>query len=102
MLLHTALKGSISIGTQPEKHEQYYTLVLSSNSNETGISVTALEDNTEFILVRTSTLYSNYIAVLTGLGSQVAGEPLDQEVVQYGPFVMTSKEEIQKTFIDCE
>ncbi|EIM89891.1 pirin domain-containing protein [Stereum hirsutum FP-91666 SS1] len=74
------LKGSISIGTQPEKYEQYYTLVLSSNSNETGISVTALEDDTEFVLV--------------------AGEPLDQEVVQYGPFVMTSKEEIQKTFID--
>lgn len=33
--------------------------------------------------------------------AQIAGEPLDQEVVQYGPFVMTSKEEIQKTFIDC-
>jgi hypothetical protein len=33
---------------------------------------------------------------------QVAGEPLDQPVVQYGPFVMTSVEEIQKTFIDCE
>lgn len=27
---------------------------------------------------------------------------MDQEVVQYGPFVMTSKEEIQKTFIDCK
>lgn len=33
---------------------------------------------------------------------QVAGEPLDQTVVQYGPFVMTSKEDIQKTFIDYQ
>lgn len=62
-MVYIALKGSISIGTQPEKHEQYYTLVLSSNSNETGISVTALEDDTEFVLVRTPTLY-NYTTVL--------------------------------------
>ena len=33
---------------------------------------------------------------------QVAGEPLDQNVVQYGPFVMTSREEVQKTLIDCK
>jgi len=33
---------------------------------------------------------------------QIAGEPLDQGVVQYGPFVMTTKEEIQETFKDCK
>ena len=33
---------------------------------------------------------------------QVAGEPLDQTVFQYGPFVMTSREEIQQTLIDCK
>ena len=33
---------------------------------------------------------------------QIAGEPLDQPVVQYGPFVMTSREEIQKTIIDYQ
>ena len=47
-----ALKGSIAIGNEPEKHEQYNTLVMSANKNETGIAVTALEDETEFILVR--------------------------------------------------
>lgn len=99
--LSAALKGSVSIGTQPEKHEQYYTLVLSSNSNETGIEVTALEDDTEFILVHNSSFHSA-LSLRSNLSIQVAGEPLDQEVVQYGPFVMTSKEEIQKTFIDCE
>ncbi len=33
---------------------------------------------------------------------QIAGEPLDQTVFQYGPFVMTSREEVQKTLQDCE
>jgi redox-sensitive bicupin YhaK (pirin superfamily) len=34
--------------------------------------------------------------------TQIAGEPLDQTVVQYGPFVMTTKEEVQDTLRDCE
>lgn len=33
---------------------------------------------------------------------KVAGEPLDQTVFQYGPFVMTTREEVQKTLLDCE
>ena len=33
---------------------------------------------------------------------QAAGEPLDQPVFQYGPFVMTNRDEIQKTIMDCE
>ena len=33
---------------------------------------------------------------------QISGEPLDQPVFQYGPFVMTNREEIQKTLMDCE
>lgn len=32
----------------------------------------------------------------------VAGEPLDQEVVQYGPFVMTNRQEIQQTLLDFQ
>ena len=36
------------------------------------------------------------------VGIQASAEPLDQPVVQYGPFVMTSREEIQKTFIDYQ
>ncbi|KAI0316685.1 RmlC-like cupin domain-containing protein, partial [Amylostereum chailletii] len=74
------LKGKIAIGTSPNQHEQFNTLVLSAVEGESGVQVTAEEDNTECVLV--------------------AGEPLDQEVVQYGPFVMNSREEIQKTFID--
>jgi len=33
---------------------------------------------------------------------KIAGEPLDQTVFQYGPFVMTNQEEIQRTLMDCE
>jgi len=76
------LKGSVSLGSDTLPHEAFHTLVLSAAENETGVSLTAAESNTEFILV--------------------AGEPLDQTVFQYGPFVMTNREEIQKTLIDYQ
>ncbi|EIW60491.1 uncharacterized protein TRAVEDRAFT_145916 [Trametes versicolor FP-101664 SS1] len=76
------LKGAVRVGSDSTVHGPFHTLVLSAAPDETGIEFTATEDNTEFILC--------------------AGEPLDQTVVQYGPFVMTSKEDIQKTFIDYQ
>ncbi|KAI0646949.1 RmlC-like cupin domain-containing protein [Trametes meyenii] len=76
------LKGSLRVGDDSTPHGAFHTLVLSSASGESGVELTATEDNTEFIVV--------------------AGEPLDQTVVQYGPFVMTSREEIQKTLIDYQ
>ena len=33
---------------------------------------------------------------------QISGEPLDQTVYQYGPFVMTTRGEIEKTIIDYQ
>ncbi|KAF8527145.1 RmlC-like cupin domain-containing protein, partial [Hysterangium stoloniferum] len=60
----------------------FHTLVLSSGQNETGVALQATEDETEAVLI--------------------AGESLDQMVFQYGPFVMTTKEEIQKTLIDYQ
>ncbi|KII88579.1 hypothetical protein PLICRDRAFT_111207 [Plicaturopsis crispa FD-325 SS-3] len=76
------INGSISVGSDTLPQEKFNTLVLSANANETGVSVTATEDDTHFILV--------------------AGEPLDQTVFQYGPFVMTTREEVQKTLIDYQ
>ncbi|KAL6308995.1 RmlC-like cupin domain-containing protein [Sparassis latifolia] len=75
-------KGSLSVGPDPEAHEAFHTLVLSAESEETGVQVTAAEDNTEAVLI--------------------AGEPLDQTVFQYGPFVMTNEEEIRSTLLDCK
>jgi quercetin 2,3-dioxygenase len=52
--------------TEAAKHEAYNTLVLSGATNETGVAIEAAEDDTEVVLI--------------------SGEPLDQEVFQYGPF----------------
>jgi redox-sensitive bicupin YhaK (pirin superfamily) len=65
------LKGSVYVNkaaddASPVKHEQYHTLVLSADSTETGVAIEAGADGTEVVLI--------------------SGEPLDQEVVQYGPF----------------
>ena len=70
------------MGPDSSTHGPFHTLVLSAGSEENGAELTATEDNTEFVLV--------------------AGQPLDQPVVQYGPFVMTSREEIQNTIIDYQ
>lgn len=74
------LKGSVLIGSDSALQQSFNTIVLSANQNESGVEVRAGEDETEFVLA--------------------AGEPLDQTVEQYGPFVMTSKEEIQATLMD--
>lgn len=76
----SALSGSIEI--EGKKFEKYYTLLLSSEGDSTGVSVTAAEDNSRFVLI--------------------AGEPLRQPVVQMGPFVMNSREGIQQTVMDYQ
>jgi len=78
------LKGNILVNPEADsmKEEPFHTLVLSAGKNETGVAIQATEDETEFVLI--------------------AGEPLEQGVVQYGPFVMTTKEEIQKTLLDYQ
>lgn len=76
------LKGSIKVGSEPIVHEQFYTLVLSGDETETGVQITAVDEDAEALII--------------------AGAPLDQSVVQYGPFVMTSREEIQATLIDYQ
>lgn len=47
-----ALKGGVLVGGAGTTHEPYHTLVLSANSNETGVRLTAGEDGTELVLVR--------------------------------------------------
>ncbi|PAV23244.1 pirin domain-containing [Pyrrhoderma noxium] len=75
------LKGSVKVGSPGSKvYQTFNTIVLSSNENEDGVQLTSAEDGTELILV--------------------SGEPLDQPVFQYGPFVMTTREEIQNTLMD--
>ncbi|KAG8713785.1 hypothetical protein FRC11_011008 [Ceratobasidium sp. 423] len=73
------LKGSLKVNGS-ESHEQFHTLVLSSESSENGVSITSTSPDSRAVLI--------------------AGEPLDQTVFQYGPFVMTTREEVQQTLMD--
>ncbi|KAI6109151.1 RmlC-like cupin domain-containing protein [Pisolithus croceorrhizus] len=75
-------KGAIKIGNIGPVHDSFHTLVLSNAEGETGVHLTAVEDDTQFVLI--------------------AGEPLDQTVFQYGPFVMTNREEVQQTLLDYQ
>jgi len=76
------LRGSVLVGNDTMPNETFYTIVLSAEETETGVKLAAGDDDTDFILV--------------------AGAPLDQTVFQYGPFVMTTREEIQKTLLDYQ
>jgi len=76
------LKGSIKVGKDPKVYPSFHTLVLSTEEQQNGVDIEAVEDGTELCLI--------------------SGQPLDQEVVQYGPFVMTSRTEIQKTLLDYQ
>lgn len=45
------LKGSVVIGSETVPQEAFHTLVLSSLEHETGVSLTAAENETEIVLV---------------------------------------------------
>lgn len=80
---HLVLKGSISIGSDPKPiYEAFHTVVLSSEEDQSGVAVSTVEKETELVII--------------------AGEPLNQTVFQYGPFVMTNKQEIVNTLEDCK
>jgi len=74
-------KGTLKVGADTTVVPTFHTAVLSANAEESGVTLSGTE-GTQLVLV--------------------AGEPLDQTVFQYGPFVMTTKEEIQKTLIDYQ
>jgi hypothetical protein len=46
------INGKITVSDVSTTHDAFHTLVLSADGQETGVSVTALEGNTDFILVR--------------------------------------------------
>ncbi|KAG8728666.1 hypothetical protein FRC12_021585 [Ceratobasidium sp. 428] len=73
------LKGSLKVNNS-ESHDHFHTLVLSSEASENGVTITSTSPDARAVLI--------------------AGQPLDQPVVQYGPFVMTTREEVQQTLRD--
>ncbi|CAE7113838.1 unnamed protein product [Rhizoctonia solani] len=72
------LRGSLSI--QSEIFPLRTAVILSSDLNENHVSLSAEEDETDIVLF--------------------AAEPLNQPIARFGPFVMNTKEELQKALLD--
>jgi hypothetical protein len=49
--IFAALNGKITVGDSNATHDPFHTLVLSAAGQETGVSVSAVEGNTDFVLV---------------------------------------------------
>ncbi|KAF9573191.1 hypothetical protein EC968_008933 [Mortierella alpina] len=75
------LKGTAFIGDKEFEGKAHHTLTFSEDGAET-VKITTKEEDAHFVLI--------------------AGEPLKEPIVQHGPFVMNSKEEIYGTFVDYQ
>ncbi|KAG0045161.1 hypothetical protein BGZ83_009589 [Gryganskiella cystojenkinii] len=67
------LKGTIFVGDDEFEGKAHHTLAFS-------------EDGTETVKITTKDEYAHFVFI--------AGEPLKEPIVQHGPFVMNTKEEI--------
>jgi redox-sensitive bicupin YhaK (pirin superfamily) len=75
------IDGSAKIGGSEHLSEAHHTLVLSNNEG-TYIPVESTSDNTHFVII--------------------AGKPIGEPIVQHGPFVMNTKQEIYQAFADYQ
>ncbi|UZJ53203.1 hypothetical protein CBS101457_002523 [Exobasidium rhododendri] len=82
-----------------QTHEPFHTLVLSNKANVTDATVdpaTVPQENGVWI---------EHVGTKADQGTRVvvvAGQPLDQEVFQYGPFVLTSQAAVKQTLLDYQ
>ncbi|KAI8362417.1 RmlC-like cupin domain-containing protein [Mortierella sp. GBAus27b] len=75
------LKGTAFIGDKEFEGKAHHTLTFS-------------EDGTDTIKIQTKDEEAHFVVI--------AGEPLKEPIVQHGPFVMNTKDEIYKTFVDYQ
>ncbi|KAG2187411.1 hypothetical protein INT44_005099 [Umbelopsis vinacea] len=75
------LSGTAMFGGDKHKAEAHHTLVLSDNGG-TYLPVESLSDDCRFVVI--------------------AGEPINEPIIQYGPFVMNTEQEIYQAFADYE
>ncbi|KAG0005223.1 hypothetical protein BGZ79_006143 [Entomortierella chlamydospora] len=75
------LKGKAYIGDNEFEGNAHHTLTLSEDGAET-VKIQTKDENAHFVLI--------------------AGEPLKEPIVQHGPFVMNTEEEIYSTFVDYQ
>jgi len=91
------LEGGVSIGEDKTEHEQYNTLVLSNPGLHTDTADEAKHvlSNHDGVKITNPTEKPARLAV-------IAGQPLDHKVVQYGPFVMNSMQEVYQAVEDFQ
>ncbi|KAG0044451.1 hypothetical protein BGZ83_010332 [Gryganskiella cystojenkinii] len=75
------LNGTIFVGDNAFEGKAHHTLTFSEDGAET-VKITTKDEDAHFVLI--------------------AGEPLKEPIVQHGPFVMNSQEEIFDTFMDYQ
>ncbi|KAG0358893.1 hypothetical protein BGX24_005896, partial [Mortierella sp. AD032] len=75
------LKGKAYIGDKEFEGLAHHTLTLSEDGATT-VKIQTKDEDAHFVLI--------------------AGEPLNEPIVQHGPFVMNSSEEIYDTFVDYQ
>ncbi|KAG0283268.1 hypothetical protein BGZ96_012358 [Linnemannia gamsii] len=75
------LKGKAYIGDKEFEGEAHHTLTFS-------------EDGAEMVKIQTKDEDAHFVFI--------AGEPLKEPIVQHGPFVMNTTEEIYETFVDYQ
>ncbi|WVR03465.1 hypothetical protein IAU60_000456 [Kwoniella sp. DSM 27419] len=78
------ISGKVEVGDGSKTYDQFNTLVLSSEAGQGGVQLrrpeSAEDEETRFVLV--------------------AGQPLDQPVVQYGPFVLNTQRQAMEAVTD--
>ncbi|KAF9345797.1 hypothetical protein BGX26_002732, partial [Mortierella sp. AD094] len=75
------LKGTIYIGDNEFEGKAHHTLTLTEDGAET-VKISTKDEDAHFVFI--------------------AGEPLKEPIVQHGPFVMNSQDEIHETFDDYQ
>ena len=75
------ISGSTKIGSSGTL-PAHSTITFTKEDSQNGLEIEAQEDNTSLVVV--------------------AGEPLNQRVIQYGPFVLSKEEDIMQAFEDYQ
>ncbi|WFD29581.1 hypothetical protein MSPP1_000590 [Malassezia sp. CBS 17886] len=93
------LQGDVAVGDADEQslHKQFHTLVLSNPGLKTDSAeeAKAVLSNTDGVRIANTTDKPAHLVV-------IAGQPLEHPVVQYGPFVVTSMDEVYKAVDDFQ
>ncbi|OWT40662.1 pirin [Cryptococcus neoformans Bt1] len=81
------VKGKLQVGDDTKAHDKFNLLVLSAKPGESGVTLTRPADDTD-------AEEAHFVVV--------AGKPLDQPIVQYGPFVTCSQRQAMEAIMDYQ